>query len=152
MNQHLHMLALVVRDYDEAIDFYVNKLGFDLLEDTVQSPTKRWVHVAPKGSQAGILLAKAANEAQIQAVGNQTGGRVFLFLHTDDFERDYANLQKHGITIIRERSEEAYGTVAVFADLSPRHVSSRDDMPNSNSTKSNKFITCSLHRNYLFSH
>jgi len=117
MNQHLHMLALVVRDYDEAIDFYVHKLGFELLEDTVQSPTKRWVRVAPKGSQTGILLAKAANEAQIQAVGNQTGGRVFLFLHTDDFERDYANLQKHGITIIRERSEEAYGTVAVFTDL-----------------------------------
>mgnify|MGYP002777123285 CR=1 FL=1 len=106
-----------MRDYDEAIDFYVNKLGFDLLEDTVQSPTKRWVRVAPKGSQAGILLAKAANEAQVQAVGNQSGGRVFLFLHTDDFARDYANLQKHSIQIIRERSEEAYGTVAVFADL-----------------------------------
>ena len=117
MKQHLHMLAIVVADYDEAIDFYVNKLGFDLLEDTVMSPTKRWVRVAPKGSQAGLLLAKAANEEQVKAVGNQTGGRVFLFLHTDDFARDYVNLQRQGIRIVREQSEEPYGTVAVFADL-----------------------------------
>jgi len=117
MKQHLHMLAIVVREYDEAIDFYVNKLGFDLLEDTVMSPAKRWVRVAPKGAQTGLLLAKAANEEQLRAVGNQTGGRVFLFLHTDDFARDYARLQHHGIRIVRERSVEPYGTVAVFADL-----------------------------------
>ncbi len=111
------MLAIVVREYDEAIDFYVNKLGFELLEDTPQSATKRWVRVAPKGAQTGLLLAKAANDEQLTAIGNQTGGRVFLFLHTDDFERDYARLQQQGIRIVRERSEEPYGTVAVFADL-----------------------------------
>ena len=118
MHQHLANIALVVRDYDEAIAFYTQKLNFDLLEDTRLSETKRWVRVAPPGSNGCcLLLAKAATEEQKNSIGNQTGGRVFLFLHTDDFDRDYRNLQEQGITIVRERSVEAYGTVAVFADL-----------------------------------
>lgn len=117
MNQQLTQLALVVDDYDEAIEFYTKRLNFQLLEDTKMSETKRWVRVAPKGSTAGLLLAKAANGEQKSRIGNQTGGRVFLFLHTDDFERDYQNLQEQQIKIVRERSEESYGTVAVFEDL-----------------------------------
>lgn len=117
MNQQLAQIAIVVRDYDEAIAFYTQKLHFDLLEDTVLSPEKRWVRVAPKGSQCGLLLARAANEAQEQSIGNQTGGRVFLFLHTDDFERDYQNLIDQNIRIVREPVNETWGRVAVFADL-----------------------------------
>jgi len=118
MKQALFQIALVVNDYDEAIDFYTNKLRFTLVEDTVMSETKRWVVVAPPGSSGcRLLLAKAVGEEQQSHVGNQTGGRVFLFLHTDDFWRDYRNLLENGVTIIREPSEEVYGTVAVFSDL-----------------------------------
>lgn len=118
MQQQIAQLALVVKDYDEAIDFYTNKLKFDLLEDTRMSETKRWVRIAPKGSNGcGLLLAKAANEEQALRVGNQTGGRVFLFLHTDDLERDYQNLLAHNITIVRPPSVEEFGKVLVFADL-----------------------------------
>lgn len=118
MNQRIVQIALVVDDYDKAIDFYTNKLNFTLVEDTVLSDTKRWVRVRPPGtSDFCLLLAKAANEEQKSRVGNQTGGRVFLFLHTDDFWRDYNNLLAHNITIIREPSSEEYGTVAVFSDL-----------------------------------
>lgn len=118
MRQHLAHLALVVNDYDEAIAFYTQKLHFQLLEDTPLSDTKRWVLVAPPGSSGcALLLAKAANEEQQSRVGNQTGGRVFLFLHTDDFRRDYHNLLNHNIRIVRGPVEEPYGTVAVFEDL-----------------------------------
>ena len=118
MKQHIAHVALVVADYDEAISFYTGKLGFDLIEDTVLSETKRWVLVAPKGSkECCLLLAKAANEEQKAAVGNQTGGRVFLFLYTDDFWRDYKALLEKGIEFAREPKEESYGTVAVFKDL-----------------------------------
>ena len=116
--QTLAHIALVVKDYDEAINFYTEKLGFTLVEDTVLSNTKRWVLIAPPGSNGcQILLAKAANEEQMSRVGNQTGGRVFLFLHTDNFQRDYQQLLDHQVKIIREPSVEAYGTVAVFEDL-----------------------------------
>ena len=118
MKQSLAQIALVIGDYDEAIEFYTKKLNFTLLEDTALSETKRWVRVAPKGSDhCGILLAKAANDEQKSRVGNQTGGRVFLFLHTDDFWRDYKNMQSAGIEFVREPAEESYGTVAVFKDL-----------------------------------
>ena len=118
MKQHLAQLTLVVKDYDEAIDFYTNKLGFQLLEDTVLSDTKRWVKVAPAGSlECCLLLAKAANEQQYASIGNQTGGRVFLFLHTDNFWRDYKSYQENGIRFIREPVLEEWGTVAVFEDL-----------------------------------
>jgi uncharacterized glyoxalase superfamily protein PhnB len=120
MKQYLAKIALVVRDYDEAIDFYTRKLRFQLLEDSPMSETKRWVRICPPGSGPGnceILLAKAVGPEQTEAVGNQTGGRVFLFLHTDDFDRDYQNLLEEGVQIVRTKSEEAYGKVAVFADL-----------------------------------
>jgi catechol 2,3-dioxygenase-like lactoylglutathione lyase family enzyme len=118
MNQSLAHIGLIVADYDEAIAFYTQKLHFELLEDTVLSPTKRWVVVRPKsGGGASLLLAKAANEEQASRVGNQTGGRVFLFLHTDNFDRDYQHLLDQGITIVREPAIEEYGKVAVFADL-----------------------------------
>ncbi|TAE27604.1 MAG: VOC family protein [Cytophagales bacterium] len=118
MAQHLSLLALVVADYDEAIQFYTQKLGFMLIEDTPQSPTKRWVVVAPPGEgSCRLLLAKAATDEQSSRVGNQTGGRVFLFLHTDDFWRDYNRLLANDVRIVRPPSEEEYGTVAVFADL-----------------------------------
>jgi catechol 2,3-dioxygenase-like lactoylglutathione lyase family enzyme len=111
-------VALVVDDYDEAINFYTNKLDFTLIEDTPQSDTKRWVLVAPKGSQeCCLLLAKGVGDEQRSRIGNQTGGRVFLFLKTDDFWRDYNNLQSRGVTFIREPKSEEYGTVAVFEDL-----------------------------------
>lgn len=116
--QSLAHIALVVHDYDEAIRFYTEKLHFNLLEDTALSETKRWVLVAPPGSSGcALLLAKAANEEQQSRVGNQTGGRVFLFLHTDNFWRDYQNLLDHQITVVRPPHEEVYGTVAVFEDL-----------------------------------
>lgn len=118
MKQSLARIALVVKDYDEAIAFYTQKLHFSLLEDTVLTPTKRWVVVAPPGSDGCcLLLAKAANEEQQSRVGNQTGGRVFLFLYTDDFDRDYNNLLHHNVTIVREPVTETWGKVAVFADL-----------------------------------
>ena len=116
--QQIAQLALVVADYDEAIDFYTRKLGFELVEDSMLSPTKRWVVVAPTGGNGcRLLLAKAGNELQQSRVGNQTGGRGFLFLHTDDFDRDYKNLVDQGITITRPPSLEAYGKVTVFEDL-----------------------------------
>ncbi|GAA4457251.1 VOC family protein [Nibrella saemangeumensis] len=118
MKQRIVQLSLLVDDYDDAIRFYTQKLRFVLLEDTVLSETKRWVRVAPPGSEeCALLLAKAATEQQRTRIGNQTGGRVFLFLHTDDFWRDYRNLLANKVQIIREPSEEPYGTVAVFADL-----------------------------------
>jgi catechol 2,3-dioxygenase-like lactoylglutathione lyase family enzyme len=118
MQQYLAQIAIVVDDYDKAIEFYINKLHFQLLEDTVMSNTKRWVVVAPQGNgSCRILLAKAANDEQSSRIGNQTGGRVFLFLHTDDLDRDYKNLQEHHIQIVREPVTEAWGKVLVFADL-----------------------------------
>jgi uncharacterized glyoxalase superfamily protein PhnB len=118
MKQHIAHIALVVDDYDKAITFYTQKLHFTLLEDTPLSDTKRWVVLAPPGAkECSLLLAKAANEQQAQSIGNQSGGRVFLFLYTDDFERDYQNLLTQGVEIIRPPLKEAYGTVAVFADL-----------------------------------
>jgi catechol 2,3-dioxygenase-like lactoylglutathione lyase family enzyme len=118
MKQRIAHIALTVKDYDEAIDFYVNKLDFELVEDTPQSPGKRWVVVAPPGSrECSLLLARAANERQIASIGNQTGGRVFLFLFTDDFWRDYNKMLERNIHFVRPPQEEDYGTVAVFEDL-----------------------------------
>ncbi len=118
MNQHLAHIALVVKEYDEAIDFYCNKLGFELKEDTVMSETKRWVIVQPKGEgSCSLLLARAVGDEQQSRIGNQTGGRVFLFVYTDDFWRDYNNYTSKGIEFVREPKEEAYGTVSVFKDL-----------------------------------
>jgi catechol 2,3-dioxygenase-like lactoylglutathione lyase family enzyme len=118
MNQRLMHVALVVADYDEAIDWYTQKLGFKLIEDTRLSDVKRWVLVQPPGEgSCQLLLAKAATDEQKSRVGNQTGGRVFLFLHTDDFERDHENLRQQSITIVRGPSEEEYGQVLVFEDL-----------------------------------
>ncbi len=118
MKQRIAHLALVVDDYDDAIKFYTEKLNFTLIEDTILSETKRWVRVAPPGSaDCGLLLAKAANNEQRSRVGNQTGGRVFLFLYTDDFWRDYTKMVANGIKFIRTPTEEEYGTVAVFEDL-----------------------------------
>ncbi|CAA9288013.1 MAG: Glyoxalase family protein [uncultured Adhaeribacter sp.] len=117
MTQQLGQITLVVLDYDEAIRYYTQRLNFDLLEDTALSPAKRWVRVAPKGSSCSLLLAKATSETQKQSVGNQTGGRVFLFLYTDDFWRDYENMKNAGVIFTREPTVETYGTVAVFQDL-----------------------------------
>jgi catechol 2,3-dioxygenase-like lactoylglutathione lyase family enzyme len=118
MNQRLMHVALVVADYDEAIDWYTKKLGFKLIEDTLLSEVKRWVLVQPpREGSCQLLLAKAATEEQKSRVGNQTGGRVFLFLHTDDFDRDFENLRQQGIKIVRGPSVEEYGKVLVFEDL-----------------------------------
>jgi len=118
MNQRLEQIAIVVSDYDEAIQFYTDMLGFELIEDTELTATKRWVVVSPKGNNScKLLLAKAANEEQQSRVGNQTGGRVFLFLFTDNFTRDYDNYISKGIEFVRGPVEEPYGTVAVFRDL-----------------------------------
>ncbi|MBY0347345.1 MAG: VOC family protein [Hydrotalea flava] len=118
MKQEIVQMALLVRDYDEAIAFYTQKLQFTLIEDTVLTESKRWVVIAPPGSKGcRLLLAKAANEQQENMIGNQTGGRVFLFLHTDNLQRDYENLQQHKIRIIREPEAQPYGTVLVFEDL-----------------------------------
>jgi catechol 2,3-dioxygenase-like lactoylglutathione lyase family enzyme len=118
MKQQIAHIALVVHDYDEAIAFYTQKLYFNLVEDTRLSDTKRWVIVAPPGSSGcSLLLAKAASEEQHSRVGSQTGGRVFLFLHTDDFNRDYTDMQAKGIEFVRPPVKEPYGTVAVFKDL-----------------------------------
>jgi len=118
MNRHIAHISLLVNDYDEAIEFYISKLHFVLLEDNDLSETKRWVLVAPSNSsECCILLAKAASEEQKSRVGNQTGGRVFLFLYTDDFLRDYQNLLDQKVEIVRQPSVENYGQVAVFKDL-----------------------------------
>ena len=118
MKQSLATVALLVKEYDEAIKFYTEKLHFVLIEDTVLSDSKRWVVVAPpKSSGCRLLLARAANEEQRSRIGNQTGGRVFLFLHTDNIQRDLDNLRAHSVTIVRGPTQEPYGTVAVFADL-----------------------------------
>ena len=116
--QTLTHIAVVVNDYDEAIRFYTETLNFKLIEDTQLTETKRWVIVAPPGSTGcSLLLARAANDEQKTRVGNQTGGRVFLFLYTDNFKRDFEELKNKGVKIIREPSVEEYGAVAVFADL-----------------------------------
>ena len=118
MKQSIAHIALVVDDYDEAIKFYTEKLDFVLLEDTPQSETKRWVLVAPKGAEVcSLLLAKAVGDKQTSRVGNQTGGRVFLFLKTDDFWRDYENIRAKNVKFVREPKTEDYGTVAVFEDF-----------------------------------
>ena len=117
MENHINQITLVVKDYDEAIAFYTQKLHFDLIEDTVLSETKRWVVVAPKNSQCRLLLAKAANEEQLKSIGNQTGGRVFLFLNTDNLERERQNLIDKKVKIVRESKQEDYGKVLVFEDL-----------------------------------
>jgi quinol monooxygenase YgiN/uncharacterized glyoxalase superfamily protein PhnB len=118
MRQNLTHIAIVIDDYDKAIEFYTQKLNFNLIEDSILSDTKRWVLVRPKGAdECSLLLAKAVNEEQKSRIGNQTGGRVFLFLHTDNFKRDYQNLIDNQIKIVREPSLEDYGTVAVFEDL-----------------------------------
>lgn len=118
MKQRIAHIALVVKDYDEAIDFYVRKLDFTIIEDTKLSEKKRWVVVAPPGAnESSLLLAKAADERQIESVGNQTGGRVFLFLFTDNFWRDYEKMVARNIHFVRPPKEETYGTVAVFEDL-----------------------------------
>lgn len=122
MLQTISQIALLVDDYDEALRFYVDKLNFVLVEDTRLSDTKRWVRIAPPGAApeapgCQLLLAKADGEAQRSRIGNQTGGRVFLFLNTDDFWRDYHHLVQQGVEIVREPAVQPYGTVAVFADL-----------------------------------
>jgi len=118
MKQQIVHIALVVEDYDDAIKFYTKKLNFTLIEDIVVSETKRWVLVAPHGSEeCCLLLAKGVGDEQKSRIGNQTGGRVFLFLKTDDFWRDYKNMLDEGIKFIRDPKKEDYGIVAVFADL-----------------------------------
>lgn len=119
MNQQLVQISLLVHDYDEAIHYYTQILGFELLEDTHLSASKRWVVVKPKGTGNGgrILLAKASTNEQIKCIGNQTGGRVFLFLYTDNFIRDYDNYREKGVEFIRPVLQESYGTVSVFKDI-----------------------------------
>ena len=118
IKQKLVHVTLVVKEYDEAIQFYTEVLNFRLIEDTMLSDQKRWVLIQPPGStDCCLLLAKAANDEQTTRIGNQTGGRVFLFLHTNNFYRDYENLRFKGVKIVREPSVELYGTVAVFTDL-----------------------------------
>lgn len=119
MRQAIGCVALVVRDYDEAINFYVNTLDFELVEDTfIAAQNKRWVLLAPPGStESRLLIARAATQEQESRVGNQTGGRVFLFLHTDDFWRDFRRYKERSVIFVREPKEESYGTVAVFQDL-----------------------------------
>ena len=118
MAQTIGYVGVVVRDYDEAIAFYTGCLGFELIEDTPLADGKRWVLVAPRGRVGtALLLARAVDEEQQSRVGDQTGGRVFLFLHTDDFWRDYHSMEARGVTFAEEPREEAYGTVAVFRDL-----------------------------------
>lgn len=118
MQQRIAQVAIVVKEYDEAIAFYTGKLGFELIEDTVLSPAKRWVLVQPPGNKGcRLLLAKASGDEQVSRIGNQTGGRVFLFLETDDFDRDYKRFSNNGVRFIREPVIEEYGKVAVFEDL-----------------------------------
>jgi catechol 2,3-dioxygenase-like lactoylglutathione lyase family enzyme len=116
--QRIAHIALVVKDYDEAIEFYTKKLDFLLIEDTKLSEEKRWVMVAPKGAkECCLLLAKAANKEQEKSIGNQTGGRVFLFLYTDNFQRDYEKMLEKEIKFVRQPEQMDYGKVAVFEDL-----------------------------------
>ena len=119
MAQSLSLVSILVSDYDDAIEFYVNVLGFELVEDTYQpAQNKRWVVVKPKGAgQFALLLAQASNEQQANVVGNQSGGRVFLFLQTDSFEEDFKTYQSRGVEFVRTPKVEPYGTVAVFKDL-----------------------------------
>ncbi len=117
MNQSLALSTLVVRDYDEAIAFYVGKLGFILTGDDDMGGGKRWVVVTPPGSQGGLLLAKAAGDVQAARIGDQTGGRVGFFLHTDDFDGDHARMSAAGVNFLEAPRREAYATVAVFEDL-----------------------------------
>ena len=119
MNQSIGLVTLVVREYDEALDFYINTLGFTLVEDSfVPEQNKRWVVIAPPGSTgAGLVLGRAVREEQSLRIGNQTGGRVFLFLYTDDFWRDFNVYRSRGVRFVREPAEQPYGTVAVFEDL-----------------------------------
>lgn len=117
MKQTIGAIALIVPDYDAAIEFYTRTLGFDLIEDTDLGNGKRWVLVAPKGSsETRLLLARAVNASQEAAIGNQTGGRVFLFLNTDDFDRDHAAMTAAGVTFLEAPRREPYGKVAVFRD------------------------------------
>lgn len=119
MKQAIGQIAVVVRDYDEAISFYVGVLGFELIEDTpIPEQKKRWVVVAPaRSTSVRLLLARAVGDEQSSRIGNQTGGRVFLFLYTDDFWRDFHSYKAKGVIFVREPKEESYGTVAVFKDL-----------------------------------
>lgn len=117
MTQSLALTALVVREYDEAIAFYVGKLGFALTRDDDMGSGKRWVVVTPPGSQAGLLLARAVSEHQTSRIGDQTGGRVGFFLHTDDFQRDHAAMTAAGVKFVEQPRREPYATVAVFEDL-----------------------------------
>lgn len=119
MKQSIGLISLVVREYDEALEFFVGKIGFVLVEDSyVPEQDKRWVVVAPPGAgDCRLLLARASTEEQQSRIGSQTGGRVFLFLYTDDFWRDYESYKSRGVVFVREPKEEAYGTVAVFKDL-----------------------------------
>ncbi|PSH67620.1 extradiol dioxygenase [Phyllobacterium brassicacearum] len=117
MSRHLGMITLVVRDYDEAIAWYTKVLGFSLVSDTPLSDAKRWVVVAPEKGDSRLLLAKADGEIQEASIGNQTGGRVALFLQTDDFAQDYATMMKDGVRFLEEPRHETYGSVAVFEDL-----------------------------------
>jgi catechol 2,3-dioxygenase-like lactoylglutathione lyase family enzyme len=118
VRQRIGLVTLVVGDYDEAISYFTQKLGFALMQDTPVEAGKRWVVVAPQGAAgSGLLLARAANQRQRQAVGAQAGGRVFLFLYTDDFRRDYAAFKERGVAFIGEPRREPYGTVTVFTDL-----------------------------------
>ena len=118
MGRHIGSVALLVRDYDEALEFYALKLGFEILENRAVGNDKRWIRLAPAGSRGtAILLAKARGEDQLERVGDQAGGRVFLFLETDDFWRDYRHLQGRGVVFEEQPRDEPYGTVAVFRDL-----------------------------------
>ncbi|WP_297702585.1 VOC family protein [uncultured Eudoraea sp.] len=118
MKQYISSISLLVRDYDEAIEFYTKKLHFLITEDTELKDNKRWVTIAPRGNNSCcLLLAKAIGEEQLTAVGNQSGGRVFLFLYTDDFWRDYREMSKQGVNFVRSPCKEVYGNVAVFEDL-----------------------------------
>ena len=118
MTQSIVALTLLVSDYDEAIAWYTDKLGFDVIEDTAMGGGKRWVRIAPRGSTGtALLLALAKGDAQVAAVGRQAGGRVFLFLHTDDFVRDYEAMRARGVAFIETPRDEPYGKVVVFEDL-----------------------------------
>ena len=120
MERSIGQISLLVRDYDEALNYYINVLGFELVEDTVLTPEKRWVVIKPKNSSGqgcNLLLARAANPNQENFIGNQTGGRVFLFLYTDDIQRDHEMLLKNNVKIVRPPSSEEYGTVLVFSDI-----------------------------------
>ena len=117
MPQNLSLTALLVADYDEALAFYIDKLGFELRQNTALDAGKRWVVVAPPGASGGLLLARAVGDRQAGAIGNQSGGRVFLFLETDDFARDHQAFQARGVQFVEAPRHEAYGWVAVFEDL-----------------------------------